>query len=154
MLKEHGIALAQVDLRDGHDLALNLAGAQAKVNFRHVANARRLAPARFAYQIADVERRSTRAARKRALLVLRRTPLADDPFKRLGSNGRVGDARRFGPYRSIHRRRGLVRGRPVADQFSAVTATERFVVAIRSIAVGTVFHAIFKKLNLRLRPRV
>src|SRR5436190_1675154 len=64
MLVINRVALRQRHFGHRHDLALDLAGAIAKVDLGHIANARRLTPARIADQIFDVEWRAARRARK------------------------------------------------------------------------------------------
>src|SRR5215472_3829403 len=136
MLEEDGIALAQIDFGHRHDLAFNLASAHAEMNLSHVANARRLAPARLAYQIAHIQRRAARAARKRALLVLRGAPFANDTLKRFRGRGRVGYTRRVGLNWSIRwRTRSCCRG-GVTSEFRAVNPTESFLIVVRPIALG------------------
>src|SRR2546423_7354863 len=106
VLEEDRVAGREVYLGDGDDLALDLTGARAEVNLRHVLYARGLAPARFAYEVLDVERRAARAARERRALVHRLTPLAAYALKRAGVCGRSGGARRL-----RGRRGGRGRGR-------------------------------------------
>src|SRR5438132_10559335 len=58
MLEEDRIALSKINLSHRHYLSLDLASAQSEVNLGHVADTRRLAPARFADQILNVQRRT------------------------------------------------------------------------------------------------
>src|SRR5438270_11723545 len=54
VLEEDRVAGREVDFGDGYDLALDLTGARAEVNLRHVLYARGLAPARLADEVLDV----------------------------------------------------------------------------------------------------
>ncbi len=81
VLEEDGVAGAEVDFGHGHDLAFHLAGAGAEVDLRHVLDPRRFAPARFADQIANVERRSAGPARERGFVVHALAPLALDALQ-------------------------------------------------------------------------
>ena len=89
MLEEDGIAGPQIDLGGRYDFAFHLAGARAEVDLCHVTDARRLAPTRFADQIANIERRSAGAARRGGLLVHTLAPLALDALERRGFSHRV-----------------------------------------------------------------
>jgi len=57
VLEVDALAGAERDVDERDDLALDLAGAVAEAELGHVAQARRLASARFADQVLDVERR-------------------------------------------------------------------------------------------------
>jgi hypothetical protein len=76
VLEVDALAGREIDLEDGDDLALDLAGAAAEVDAGHVAQARRLAPAGVADEVLDVERRPARPARRVAGRVLGVAPLA------------------------------------------------------------------------------
>jgi len=81
MFEEDGVSGAEVDLGGGNDLALHLASARAEVDLRHVLDPGRLAPARFADQIANIERSSAGAAGQSSLLIHALAPLALNPFQ-------------------------------------------------------------------------
>src|SRR5262249_25142032 len=76
MLEEYRIVLTEIDLRNGNDLALDLASASAKAYLGHVLDPRSLTPPGFAHQVFDVERRPARATRHSRLLIHRLAPLA------------------------------------------------------------------------------
>ncbi len=76
VLEEDGVAGRQVHLGHRHDLPFHLAGAGAELDLGHVLDAGRLAPARGADQVLDVEGRAARAAGHGIHLVLAPAPLA------------------------------------------------------------------------------
>src|SRR5579864_6575695 len=92
MFKEYRVASAEIDFGHRHDLALHLATAGTELELRHVFDARSLAPAGFADQVADVERRSAGAAGQSGLVVHALAPLALNAFyRRRGSGHRSYD---------------------------------------------------------------
>src|SRR5437764_10356641 len=76
MLEIDCIARRKIQLCDGHYLAFDLTRALPELKLRHVLEARRFTPTRLADQILDVQRRSTGATGRRALLVHALAPLA------------------------------------------------------------------------------
>ena len=84
VFEKHRIIRAQVNFRHRDDLAFHLARAGAELKLGHVAQARSFAPARFADQIANIERRPAGAASERGFLVLALAPLALNAFEWLG----------------------------------------------------------------------
>src|SRR5208282_5003262 len=98
-LEENRIAGTQIDLGHGYDLSFHLAGTRAEVDLGHVLDARRLAPAGFADQIPDVERRAACLARERGSLVHALAPLALDALQRLRGR-QVSGIRHVTPFSS------------------------------------------------------
>jgi hypothetical protein len=93
VLEEHRIVRAKMDLGYRNNFALHLTGAGAELKLGHIAQAGSFAPARLAYQIPDIQRRTARAASESGLLVHALAPLALDTFERLGYVSRIGHKR-------------------------------------------------------------